>query len=439
MSVAGLSDTPGYYYAIAYWLSGMLFVSQLNSRMKGIKLWLTEAGFFLFILLYMTATDGIDSFFWIFAMAGCVLFILVFLKVCCDISWLKAGYYCVRAFITGEFAASLEWQLYYYAAVRMPKLSGMGYNLLFLVLTHAAVFGILYFIESKYQKESAELVITGREFGSAAIIGVIIFAVSNLSYVYKDTPFSSQFTGEIFIIRTMADLGGVAILLAYHTRLGELHTRFEVERLKNMLAMQYENYRISKKSIDLVNQKYHDLKHQIEVLKTENQSEKSLEYLERMEQDIKSYEAQNKTGNPVLDTILSGKSLHCQDHGINLTVVADGGALAFMDVMDISTLFGNALDNAIEGVGRIPEKEKRLIHLTVAKQKDFLRIRVENYYEGSLTFEGGLPVTTKKDREYHGYGLKSIQETVKKYGGSLAIKAEGNWFELRILIPVPEV
>lgn len=55
-----------------------------------------------------------------------------------------------------------------------------------------------------------------------------------------------------------------------------------------------------------------------------------------------------------------------------------------MDVMDISALFGNALDNAIESVKKIPDREKRLIHVAVAKQKGFLRIRVENCYEGVL-------------------------------------------------------
>jgi sensor histidine kinase regulating citrate/malate metabolism len=108
-----------------------------------------------------------------------------------------------------------------------------------------------------------------------------------------------------------------------------------------------------------------------------------------------------------------------------------------MEPMDISTLFGNALDNAIESVRKLPQEEKRLIHVAVARQKDFLRIRVENYYEGNLVFENGLPATTKEDKEYHGYGLKSIRSTVKKYGGSITIDTNENWFELRILIPLP--
>ena len=86
-----------------------------------------------------------------------------------------------------------------------------------------------------------------------------------------------------------------------------------------------------------------------------------------------------------------------------------------MEDMDISALFGNILDNAIESVQKLNEQEKRLIHLSVAKQKQFLRIRCENYCEEQLKFENGMPVTTKKDRRFHGFGMKSI----KKYGGEI--------------------
>ena len=81
-----------------------------------------------------------------------------------------------------------------------------------------------------------------------------------------------------------------------------------------------------------------------------------------MEQEIRSYEAQNKTGNEVLDTILTSKSLYCQQHGITLTCVADGAALDFMDTMDLCSLFGNALDNAIEGTAKVAARQRATAH-----------------------------------------------------------------------------
>ena len=82
--------------------------------------------------------------------------------------------------------------------------------------------------------------------------------------------------------------------------------------------------------------------------------------------------------------------------------------------------------------------EKRLIHLSVARQKGFVHIRLENTYAGELKFDGDLPITTKADSRNHGYGLKSIRQTAKKYGGSATVAAKGAWFELRILLPLSE-
>lgn len=65
-------------------------------------------------------------------------------------------------------------------------------------------------------------------------------------------------------------------------------------------------------------------------------------------------------------------------------------------------------------------------------------LRFENYYEGTLEFEGGLPVTTKKDKAYHGFGIKSIRYTAAKYGGSVTVKAKDNWFEMKVLFPLPK-
>ena len=74
--------------------------------------------------------------------------------------------------------------------------------------------------------------------------------------------------------------------------------------------------------------------------------------------------------------------------------------------------------------------------MTVSGQKGFVHILISNYFEGELKMVNGVPKTTKKNKEYHGFGIKGIKETVLKYDGSTTIKAENGWFELRILIPL---
>lgn len=431
------ANTPGGYYAVAYWLSCCMIIRnspRSRERKKSIVM-VTVLGVILYLLMHVT--HGTSR--WLFIPFMILFFYIIWTAIyyVCRYDVKTAMYFTARAFIIGEFIASLEWGVFYYL-VKYAKIPlTMQTNVLLLVLVDGFLIFIFHKLEQKNRKVNSNLQITWQELVSAGIITLAIFAVSNLSFVLEHTIMSEAFVSELFTVRTLVDLGGVAILYAYHVQLGELQMRFEVERLQGMLDMQYNNYEMLEKSIAAVNQKYHDLKYQISVLKTEAGAKESIAYLDQMEQEIKSYEAQNKTGNKVLDTILTAKTLYCHSNWIELTSVVDGEALGFMNPMDISTLFGNMLDNAIESVMKIEKKEKRLIHLTVATQKKFLRIRMENCYEDELQFENGLPATTKADTKYHGFGLKSIQSTAKKYGGSVTIHAENGWFEVRILIPLP--
>lgn len=432
------ANTPGAYYAIAYWIACWLVVKNGPRRMK----WLQTIGgmtvFGVLLITLMSVTHGTSR--WLFVPFMVLFFLMMWstIYLVCKYDVKTAMYFTARAFIIGEFIASLEWEAFYYVLKYFDCKPVYMVNILLLFFIDGALFGILNRLEKRNRDVNNNLQITFQELISAGIITLAIFTVSNLSFVFRDSNIEARYLSELFMIRTLVDLGGVAILYAYHMQLGELNMRYEVERLQGMLDMQYHNYEMLEQGIALVNQKYHDLKYQISVLKTETSEEKNLAYLTQMEKDIKTYEAQNKTGNKILDTILTGKTLYCQNNWIELTSVVDGEALDFMDPMDISTLFGNMLDNAIEGVGKLQKKEKRLIHLAVAKQKNFLRIRIENCYEDTLDFENGLPKTTKQDDRHHGFGLKSIQNTVKKYGGSVTIHAENGWFELRILIPLKQ-
>lgn len=431
-------NPPGWVYGISYIISALVFCACMKKRLtgwrrRGVQVLLGAA-----LLCHMILTDGVPQALFLPCMAFALLLLFALIWSNCDIAVLDAGYYSAQVFILGEFCASMECQLYFfYVSAGGETDIGMR-GFLLLTAVYAVLYMLIFFLMKRLLGQDIGLRITRKELLSAGIIAAAVYGLSNLSYVTVNTPFSGQLPGEIFNIHTLVDLGGVALLWAYHMLLSEMTLKLERDNMESILDMQYANYQISEKSVDMVNQKYHDLKHQIALLKAEFGSKEAMEYLDRMQNEIEIYEAQNKTGNKILDTVLTSKSIYCQGKGIRLTCVADGTALGFMDVMDISALFGNALDNAIESVSRIPEPERRLIHVTVAKQKGFLRIRVENCYEGELVFENGLPKTTKKEKNYHGFGIRSIQSTARKYNGSVTIEAKDGWFELRVLIPVEE-
>jgi signal transduction histidine kinase len=308
--------------------------------------------------------------------------------------------------------------------------------MVFPAIVYGAILVLIFFVE-RDKLPDMNLNISTRELISAGVIGVAVFAISNISFVYQNTPFSVQYPIDVLNARTLADIGGFAILFTHYVSCCQSRAWHEVAALKNVLQNQYVQYRMSRESINLINQKYHDLKHQIEFLKSESDESRRQEYLESMEKGIKAYELQYKTGNVVLDTVFTSKAMYCEKHGITFTCVVDGTLLDFVDVMDLASIFGNALDNAIEYEKRIPVKEKRLIHVTVSRQKDFVLSRFENYYTGgSLSMINGLPETTKPDVAYHGYGLKSIRSTAEHYGGTASVNITNDWFVLNVLFPL---
>ena len=434
MNTAEVLNTPGYYYAIAYALSVFVITCTNERKIGRWKLAVVSCAQFALLLFFMTVTDGVRQELFVPSMLLIVLLLLGYIYICNDFSLREAGFYFVKAFINGEFAASLCWQIYYY----LRYVRGMQGELLKwveLILVYAVIFTMLALMELNLKKDLEELHITRRELRVVIIIAASVFAMSNLSYLDQNGLFSGTFVMDIFIIRTLVDLSGIAVLYAYHVQVKEIQIRFEKETLHNIMEMQYKNYQLSKENIDMVNQKYHDLKHQINLLKTQAYVGKSTSYLEKMEREIRVYETQNKTGNQILDAVLTNKAMICQNKEIELKFIVDGGALSFMEDMDVSALFGNMLDNAIESAEKQQEKQKRLIWLYVTKEKQFVRIRTENYCDEKVRFKNGMPVTTKKDRRLHGYGMKSIKSTVEKYHGSVVAAQENNWFELKILLP----
>ena len=430
-----LPDIPRIYTALAEWLACMLCLLEVRRRITGIRFVCASAAVLLLQSLFLALTPGLDGILWIICMTTAAFIMYVFIFFCSETSCKDAAYYSIRAFVLAEFAASLEWQIHCYVFQTWPQLPDWLGPLLLIF-----VFGMVYIICGKlyrhHSTDSTSLNITNRELISYVIIGLAIFSMSNIGFVSTGTLFGGHYAGEIYNVRTLVDLGGVAIMYAYHVQRVELRIRHELESVQGILHNQYVQYKQARDAMDMINYKYHDLKHHIIALRAEENAENRNEYLDQMEEEIQGYKSQYRTGNNTIDVMLSTKALYCQKHQITLTCVVDGTLFEFMNTMDICSIFGNALDNAIECELKIPDKEKRLIHVSAYAQKNFLIIHFENYYEGEVNLGEDLPETTKEDPRFHGYGLKSLRYTVTKYNGAVDLSTKEQWFHLKILIPL---
>ena len=116
--------------------------------------------------------------------------------------------------------------------------------------------------------------------------------------------------------------------------------------------------------------------------------------------------------------------------------MVDGDALSRMSSIDVYVLFGNLLDNSIEAVEKIDDPEKRVISLTVGIKNGFVCIQTNNYFTGEVNIQKGIPQTTKGDKDYHGFGVKSLTHIAEKYGGAVNVYIQNDIFIVLISIPL---
>ena len=426
--MTAVPDIPRLYTALAECLATLLYARQLAPRYSARRSTVNSLIWMAGLAVFMQLTGSVPLMLWLPCMVAAIGSMYLFLWRTCETTPLEAGYYCARAFILAELAASVEWQLH---CALWPQRTGRDpLAVLLLVLVYGVLFTAVYWMEKRRSTQPAKLHITPLGMLMAVIMAITVFAVSNLSFVNNN-----EATMSIRYIRTLVDLAGVLILTVQHEQLRESALHSELEAMDEVLHRQYEQYKRSKEGIKLINSRYHELKIQIANIRAERDQAKQDAALARMESGIRQYEAENKTGNPVLDTLLTAKSMECQEQGINMTSVADGQWLGFLSTREICTLVGVPLDNAVESLTAEPDPEKRLLRVAIYAQSGCVMLRFENYCAAPVALgPDGLPVRSA----HGGYDLRGVQAAARQHGGTMTVKWENSWFTVRILLPIPE-
>ena len=423
--MTALPDIPRLYTALAECLAVLLFTPALAPRFSkavtgGITLlWAAVLSAFLGL------TGDVPGGLWIPCMVTAIGLSYLYLWGVWSITLLEAGYHCARAFILAELAASVEWQLH--CALWPARGPWEPLSLLLLALVYGTLFGIMCYLQHRRPQPAGHLQIGGSAALTAVMLALTAFAVSNLGFLP-----GSEINMSIFSIRTLVDFSGVLILTVQHEQLQENALHSELAAMDEVLHRQYEQYKRSKEGINLINRRYHELKVQLARIREEQDQTKQNAAIAAMEQNIRQYEAENKTGNPVLDILLTAKSMECQEKQIRMTSVADGHLLDHLSTREICTLVGTALDNAIESCAAEQDPEKRLIRTAVYAQNGFVLFRVENYCQKPVELGAdGLPLRSA----HGGYDLRSLRAAAQQHGGSMTVHWEDGWFTLRVLLP----
>lgn len=335
-----------------------------------------------------------------------------------------AALFCTTCgYITQHFTQRLH-NLIFYVVLDVSRNNVVDYASHFCLLL--VVLVMCYFIQRKYFVQINEqhdisvtwqFILTGCAFSVTVFIeerifGYILFGPKRLKIGY-------YIISIVFAVLVM--------VLEYHLVVVR-EIRNENLMMQRIMEAERRQYEAEKNVVDAINIKVHDIKHWI--ADTENTGAKT----ESLKHAVMLYDSFYKTGNSTLDTVLTAKGLVCDNKHIMFTCVVDGAKFEYMDDGDIYSLFGNLIDNCIEAVQNLPEN-LREVTVKAEEKHGILSVITENRFVGKTKFVDGIPTTTKSDKRLHGYGIRSVNNVVKKYGGSMQIWADNDVFKVSILFP----
>lgn len=306
-----------------------------------------------------------------------------------------------------------------------------GLSVMIFIAVHAVVYVIIWGVTRlRLNKvESLNLRKWRLLFLSAAILLTDI--VLNAFIVHEETA-KSQFVLSFFCIYGITSC--ILILILQFSMIDREKLETDLQIVETLWDKDKKLYETRKENIEYINIKCHDLRHRMRAIRLKDHIDQS--ELKEIEQAINIYEETMKTGNEVVDIVLSEESILCHNNGINLICVVDGELLKFMQQGDLYSLLQNSIHNAFDAVKDIEDEARRIIRLNIKRIKEMVCVNVENYCNdtGEIEFRDGLPVS-KGNSNLHGFGMKSIRAVVNKYEGTMSIKAENGIFKLNIIFP----
>ncbi len=298
---------------------------------------------------------------------------------------------------------------------------------------------ILYFVFSRVITKISTKETNAKSWGKWAILSVLPISSIIIILVFRmfTTNTTLTFKQNIVCIFSIALLSIVNIIVYMVYEQAEKSNQkvieLELVNQKNDIDIQY--LELLEKKNETMNIMVHDYKNNILTISSMTDSKEIREYINNMLGEISKYNQIAKTKNRLLDVILSKYTDLCNNKNINFETDIMTDNLCFINSYDISSLFNNILDNAVEAASISCQK---YIHLEITNSlNSYHKIIVSNSCDLEPKTNKGKLITSKKNKDAHGFGTKSIKKVVSKYGGEMKWEYNSviNQFKLIILFP----
>ncbi|WP_236873744.1 ATP-binding protein [Clostridioides difficile] len=232
----------------------------------------------------------------------------------------------------------------------------------------------------------------------------------------------------------------IFLILLFKEIIKENRLKSQAELIKNKLDMQYAHYLSIQESHMRVKKLYHDINNHIYCIDNlRNNSKEINEYVNNLKDEIKTFKYIYNTGNMILDIIINEKSEICLKKGIKFTCSINFSKVNFVKPIDVSSIFSNILDNAIEACDKIvDENVNKYIRIKGTITRSFFVLKCANSKLNQITFNKNILLTNKMDKFVHGIGIQSIKSSLQKYNGELLFENSIDKFILNIYIPLDQ-
>ena len=223
-------------------------------------------------------------------------------------------------------------------------------------------------------------------------------------------------------LQTVLSVAIIAVLcffyLFYRLKLMENEQVFTARQ--NILLQQ--NYELAQAAYQANAQLYHDMHNHFLLLQNylaEGKIAEAQDYLEKLNGNKVVGGGERWTGIEAIDYILGQKIASARQRQIKITINAEYPKDCRIEPVDLCTIITNLLDNAIEATEKCPEYIDKKIDITIRRIHQFILIRITNSTATPPVQHNGQLITTKKDKQKHGWGVKSVLSAAEKYNGTV--------------------
>ena len=372
-------------------------------------------------LLYMTSMPSILN------LTTFVALVFLWVLLCFDCSLVHAVFTATCAYTVQHITSKLTYMLVIGLVMKGVPLPAWS-TLAALVAINALVCVPLYLYFTRGLLKDGRLMFNSvRTVLFAAFFLVVAVFLSSVLEENLDSA-APTYLSSYLSLGAFCTLFAVTILSLELTNCGVKRLETENSVLERLLEKDRLQYEQARDNMEKINIRYHDLKQQYSRVPAEERA--------GLEDEMKSLNLRYFTGNKALDIVITQKAAICAEKDVQLICSADGEALGGMKSYHIYSLFGNAIDNAIECLEKVEDRSRRTITLNLTRMGDMAVIRVENYTPEEPVVENGALVTTKDDASSHGFGVKSIKGIAEKYGGTAEFFVRDHVFYLVVALPV---